>query len=88
MKLGIEEKRALATGAGHGIGRSISLCSAREGARVAVVSRTAADIETLVDERGGAVLGHYGVPMLEGHGVWHHKIPDEEEYKQIMEVLS
>ena len=29
-----------------------------------------------------------GVPMIEGHGVWHHKIPNEEEYRQIMESLS
>jgi len=29
-----------------------------------------------------------GVPMLEGHGQWHHRIPNEEEYKSIMEVLS
>jgi transketolase len=29
-----------------------------------------------------------GVAMLEGHGQWHHKIPNENEYKQIMESLS
>lgn len=29
-----------------------------------------------------------GVPMLEGHGKWHHKIPNEVEYKQIMEALA
>ena len=29
-----------------------------------------------------------GVPMLEGHGTWHHRIPNEEEYKRIMGVLS
>ncbi len=29
-----------------------------------------------------------GVPMLEGHGLWHHRIPNEEEYRKIMEVLS
>jgi len=29
-----------------------------------------------------------GVPMLEGHGVWHHRIPNEAEFAQIMEVLS
>lgn len=28
-----------------------------------------------------------GVPMLEGHGRWHHRIPDAEEYSQIMEFL-
>ncbi len=29
-----------------------------------------------------------GVPMLEGHGPWHHKIPDEKEYAIIMEALN
>lgn len=29
-----------------------------------------------------------GVPMIEGHGMWHHRIPNEEEYAQIMEYLS
>jgi len=29
-----------------------------------------------------------GVPMIEGHGVWHHRIPNDEEYKTIMESLT
>ena len=29
-----------------------------------------------------------GVPFIEGHGQWHHRIPSEEEYRKIMEVLS
>lgn len=29
-----------------------------------------------------------GVPMMEGHGKWHHRVPDEEEYAHIMEVLA
>jgi len=29
-----------------------------------------------------------GVSMLEGHGIWHHRIPNEQEYKLIMEALS
>lgn len=29
-----------------------------------------------------------GVPMLEGHGRWHHRIPNEQEFQQIMEALS
>jgi transketolase len=28
-----------------------------------------------------------GVPMLEGHGPWHHRIPTEEELNTIMEAL-
>jgi transketolase len=29
-----------------------------------------------------------GVPLLEGHGMWHHRIPNHVEYQQIMEALS
>lgn len=29
-----------------------------------------------------------GVPLLEGHGVWHHKIPNPEEVKQIKGALK
>lgn len=29
-----------------------------------------------------------GVPMLQGHGIWHHRIPNDEEYKIIVEALS
>lgn len=30
----------------------------------------------------------YGVPMLQGHGKWHHRIPNKEEYREIMEALA
>ena len=50
MDLKLAGKRALVTGAGRGLGRSISLCLAGEGAEVVVVSRTAQDIESLVAE--------------------------------------
>lgn len=43
-------KRAVVTGAGRGIGRSIALELARAGADVAVTARTASDIEQLVTE--------------------------------------
>jgi transketolase len=29
-----------------------------------------------------------GVPMLEGHGIWHHRIPTEDELSKILEALS
>ncbi len=29
-----------------------------------------------------------GVPLLEGHGTWHHRIPKPDEYKIIMEALA
>ena len=28
-----------------------------------------------------------GVPFIEGHGKWHHRIPNQEEYKKIMGTL-
>jgi NAD(P)-dependent dehydrogenase (short-subunit alcohol dehydrogenase family) len=63
MNLNLRGKRALVTGAGRGIGRSIALCLAREGASVSVVSRTLSDIESLVAEMGHEAVGHCGVVM-------------------------
>lgn len=63
MDLGINERLALVTGAGRGIGRAIAHCLAKEGARVAVVSRSSADIEELVKEMGGESKGHLGIAL-------------------------
>jgi 3-oxoacyl-[acyl-carrier protein] reductase len=49
-------KVAIVTGAGRGIGRSIALTLARNGARVALASRTLSELETVrteIEERGG-----------------------------------
>src|SRR5947209_16370576 len=43
-------KRAVVTGAGRGIGRAIALALAGAGADLAVTSRTASDLETLVED--------------------------------------
>ena len=29
-----------------------------------------------------------GLPFLEGHGPWHHKIPNQEEYAMMVEILG
>jgi NAD(P)-dependent dehydrogenase (short-subunit alcohol dehydrogenase family) len=46
----ISDASALVTGAGRGIGRAIALALARERARLTVVSRTASELDSLVDE--------------------------------------
>lgn len=63
MDLGIKNKRVLITGAGRGLGRSMAECLAREGAKIAVVSRTKSDIDELVKALGGEGAGHVGFAM-------------------------
>ena len=63
MELGIAGKTALVTGASRGLGREIALGLAREGARVAVVARSEADLATLVTQMGGAEGGHLAVAL-------------------------
>jgi len=46
----LEGKRALITGAGRGIGKAVALAFAREGAEVAVIARTAPEIEAVAAE--------------------------------------
>ena len=46
-------KRAVVTGAGKGIGRSIALALAAEGVHVGLIARTRADLEAVAGEIGG-----------------------------------
>ena len=60
MELGISGKKALITGAGRGIGRSVAEILAREEAEVVVVSRTKEDVDAAAAEitsRGGKCRG-------------------------------
>src|SRR5437660_2516507 len=52
-KLTLAGKRAVVTGAGRGIGRSIALALAQAGADVAVTARTATELERLVTQIQG-----------------------------------
>jgi 3-oxoacyl-[acyl-carrier protein] reductase len=60
LDLGITGRRALVTGASAGIGFAIAGVLAAEGARVAIVARNAADVETAVAALGGRDGGHRG----------------------------
>ena len=63
MDLGIGGKRALITGGGRGIGAGIAQALADEGVRVAVVSRTLADVEETCERIGGVRAGHLPIEM-------------------------
>lgn len=56
MDLQLDGKRALVTGAGRGIGRAVALRLSEEGARVALLARSRADLEATAAQLAGPSL--------------------------------
>ena len=63
MDLKIKGRKALVTGAGRGLGRSIEQSLASEGVKVACVSRTKTDLDDLLNSIGGVKDGDIGIAM-------------------------
>jgi len=61
MDFGLKGKKAIVTGASRGIGASIAINLAREGASVAIVARTESDLNEVMNLIGGVEKGHYMV---------------------------
>jgi len=70
----LEGKTAIITGASKGIGKAIALGFAREGAHLAIASRTKSDLEALADE-----LREFGHETL----VFPTDVTDEEQVQEL-----
>ena len=68
MDLGLEGKVALVAGASEGMGRGTALALGGEGARLALVARTAATLEKTaaeIAERTGAEVAHFAADVID-----------------------
>ncbi|MES2996384.1 MAG: SDR family NAD(P)-dependent oxidoreductase [Verrucomicrobiota bacterium] len=57
----LTERNAVVTGGGSGIGRASARLLAEAGARLALIGRTAEEVQETVEEIGGAKAGHFAV---------------------------
>src|SRR4029450_8535507 len=77
MDLGIEGRVALVMGASRGIGRGIAAALAREGARVAIASRSLASLkETAAEIAGGAGAFEVDTADLERLAALPHEVSE------------
>jgi NAD(P)-dependent dehydrogenase (short-subunit alcohol dehydrogenase family) len=68
----LDGKRALVTGAGRGIGRAVALALAAAGAELVLVSRTASELDEVVDEiaSGGGNARSLPFDVTQSVAVW------------------
>lgn len=71
MNLGIKDKLALVTGASKGIGRAIALKLAEEGARVAIVARSADTLKQVAGQLAGPAERHaaFALDLMTPEGI-------------------
>jgi NAD(P)-dependent dehydrogenase (short-subunit alcohol dehydrogenase family) len=63
MDLKIEGKKALITGGSRGIGQAIAEALSKEKVKVAIAARDGKGLEKVIEEIGGKVNGHIGIPI-------------------------
>ncbi|MDD3374519.1 MAG: SDR family NAD(P)-dependent oxidoreductase [Candidatus Omnitrophica bacterium] len=61
MDLGLNNKIALITGSGRGIGKAVALGLAKEGCKIIVVSRTKSELNQVLKDAGGKSKGHLAI---------------------------